>query len=273
MSQFQVYQRIVFALVMAVTVPGGPNPSPVPITMDSMAPTGSPATRVAFFGGSFDPPHLGHLAVARAACSALRLDRVLFAPVESQPLKPHGSTAPFDDRVAMMELAIAGEAAFGVSFLDAPSPSGRPNYTLHTLRRLQADMPGTSLFCLMGADSFVSLRHWYGAAEIPFAASLVVASRPGQNLDDLAASIPAGLTLEPPQSTARSADPDIELASYTLRSARSQTATLYVLPGLDVEISATDIRAQIRTGNGGSPGPRPVPAPVARYIREHGLYR
>lgn len=258
---------------MAVAVPGGPNPSRVPITMDSMAQPGSPATRVAFFGGSFDPPHLGHLAVARAACSALRLDLVLFAPVGAQPLKPHGSTAPFEHRVAMTELAIAGEPAFGVSLLDAPSPDGKPNYTLHTLRRLQDDMPGTSLFCLMGADSFVSLRHWYGAAEIPFAASLVVASRPGQNLGDLAAAVPAGFTLESPQSVAPSADLNIELASYTLRGAQGQTTTLYVLPGLDVEISATDIRAQIRAGNGGTSGPHPVPAPVARYIREHGLYR
>jgi nicotinate-nucleotide adenylyltransferase len=241
--------------------------------MDSMAPTGSPATRVAFFGGSFDPPHLGHLAVARAACSALRLDRVLFAPVGAQPLKPHGSTAPFDDRVAMTEIAVAGEPGFGVSLIDAPSPTGKPNYTLHTLRHLQADMPGTGLFCLMGADSFVSLRHWHGAAEIPFAASLVVASRPGQRLGDVEASIPAGLTLEPAQAVTRSADPNIELDSYTLRGAQGQTATLYVLPGLDVEISATDIRAQIRAGNDGSPRPQPVPAPVARYIREHGLYR
>ncbi len=243
--------------------------------MDSMAPTGSPARRVAFFGGSFDPPHLGHLAVARAACSALQLDRVLFAPVGAQPLKPHGSTAPFDDRVAMMELAIAGEAGFGVSLLDAPSPAGKPNYTLHTLRRLQADMPGTSLFCLMGADSFVSLRRWHGAAEIPFAASLVVASRPGQQLDDLATSIPAGLTLESPQAVTRSADPNIELASYTLRSTQGQIARHPVRSAVPwtSKFSATDIRAQIRTGNGGSPGHHPVPAPVAPYIHEHGLYR
>lgn len=59
--------------------------------------------RVAFFGGSFDPPHLGHLAVARAARKALCLDRVLFAPVGAQPLKPAGSTAPFADRLRMTE--------------------------------------------------------------------------------------------------------------------------------------------------------------------------
>jgi nicotinate-nucleotide adenylyltransferase len=240
--------------------------------MDSMAQPGSPAKRVAFFGGSFDPPHLGHLAVARAARSVLNLDLVFFAPVGAQPLKPLGTSAPFEHRVAMTELAIAGEPAFGVSLLDAPSPSGEPNYTLHTLERLQADMPSAALFCLMGADSFISLRRWYGAAEIPFAASLVVASRPGEALDSLAASIPAGLTLEPAHSPSHSADPNIELVAYTLRNPRGRTADLYVLPGLDVEISATDIRQQIKTGSAANPARPLIPASVAKYICDHNLY-
>ena len=81
-------------------------------------------SRVAFFGGSFDPPHLGHLAVARAARDAFRLDRVLFAPVGAQPLKPEGSTAGFADGVAMTRLAIAASAVLLVSLADAPKPSG-----------------------------------------------------------------------------------------------------------------------------------------------------
>src|SRR5215469_4855309 len=87
-----------------------------------------PVRRIAFFGGSFDPPHRGHLAIARAALQALHLDRVLFAPVGAQPLKPEGATASFDDRVAMTRLAIAEEPRFEVSLADAPAPSGAPNY-------------------------------------------------------------------------------------------------------------------------------------------------
>src|SRR5258708_26804683 len=90
--------------------------------------------RVAFFGGSFDPPHLGHLAIARAAREALRLDTILFAPVGAQPLKPMGSTAPFADRVAMTELAIAGEPGFELSLVAAPDPNRQPNSTLEPLR-------------------------------------------------------------------------------------------------------------------------------------------
>jgi len=96
--------------------------------------------RVAFFGGSFDPPHFGHLAVARAARAALELDAVLFAPVGVQPLKPSGSTASFEDRVAMTRLAIAGEERFEVSLADAPRPV---SYThLDVYKRQDQSQPG-----------------------------------------------------------------------------------------------------------------------------------
>src|SRR5580658_5715037 len=106
--------------------------------MEQNAASGS---RVAFFGGSFDPPHQGHLAVARAARAALGLDSVLFAPVGVQPLKSQGSTASFPDRLAMTSRAIAGEAGFAVSLIDAPKPSATPNYTLDTLLRLRSELP------------------------------------------------------------------------------------------------------------------------------------
>ncbi len=128
-------------------------------------------SRVAFFGGSFDPPHLGHLAVARAARAAFRLDMVLFAPVGAQPLKPEGSAASFEDRLAMTRLAVDGEPGFTVSLADAPKASGdrrfQPNYTFETLENLRARLgPNCALYCLMGADSFFGLRHWHRAAEI-----------------------------------------------------------------------------------------------------------
>lgn len=228
--------------------------------------------RVAFFGGSFDPPHLGHLAVARAGRDALRLDTVLFAPVGAQPLKPQGSTAPFEDRVAMTTLAIAGERGFALSQIDAPNAEGKPNYTLHTLQRLQTEMPDAVLFCLMGADSFAGLRKWYRAPEIPYVAALVVASRPGENLGNLAGSLPASLALEPAGHPLwQPADPAIELRCYSLRDDSGRTAAFYLLPGLDVEISASDIRKHIRTGEREALGLL-VPPAVAEYIRAHQLY-
>lgn len=238
------------------------------------------ARRIAFFGGSFDPPHLGHLAVARAARTAFDLDAVLFAPVGAQPLKPRASTAPFSDRLEMTRLAIAGEPGFALSLADAPNDSGAPNYTLETLRRVRAELQGdATLFCLMGADSFLSLRHWHGAAEIPFAAQLIVASRPSSQplfaplidpLEDFAA-LPDGLSIEPaPELVPTPAA--IELRSYRLRNSRGDSTPFYLLPGLHVEISATAIRSQVRSAAHGG-RQTALPESVAEYIRAHHLYR
>lgn len=227
----------------------------------------SQGSRVGFFGGSFDPPHLGHLAVARAARAALDLDIVLFAPVGAQPLKPKGSTAGFEDRMAMTRLAIAGEAGFEISLIDAPRPGDAPNYTFETLERLRFNLPpGTELFCLMGADSFIGLRQWHRAAEIPFAAALIVASRPGQTLSDLEAALPAGLTLAGCEDCKENGH---ELRSCRLTDATGRLATFFLLPGLHVEMSASAVRVQL---NAGPLATGILPPAVRDYIAMHRLY-
>lgn len=239
----------------------------------------SAGKRVAFFGGSFDPPHQGHLTVARVAREAFALDTVLFAPVGAQPLKPEGSTASFEDRVAMTRLAIDGERGFEVSLIDAPKPSAAPNYTFDTLLALRSQLPpGGTLFCLMGADSFFSLRRWHRAAEIPFVAPLIVASRPGQPLDDLRAALPPGLTMNAALPVADS-EPELPgsafgLIRYILHNPAAECTPLYLLPGLNVEISASQVREQIqRAGEAPDSGSELLCASVLDYIRAHGLYR
>lgn len=229
--------------------------------------------RVAFFGGSFDPPHLGHLAVARAARCALALDTVLFAPVGAQPLKQRGTATAFNDRVALTRLAIAGEPGFELSLADAPRPSGEPNYTLETLLNLRAELPaGSVLYCLMGADSFMSLRHWWRAAEIPFAAPLIVASRPGQPLEGLRAALPEGLILQPAPGADLTAS-DIEVQNWSLRNQAGECAPFHILTGLHVDISATEIREQVREASAALAVHGLLPKAVAGYIRAHELYR
>jgi nicotinate-nucleotide adenylyltransferase len=234
--------------------------------------------RVAFFGGSFDPPHQGHLAVARAARNALRLDTVLFAPVGAQPLKAQGAAAGFEDRLAMTELAIAGEPGFRISLADAPNADGAPNYTLETLLALRAGIPADgALFCLMGADSFFGLRRWHRAAEIPFVAPLIVASRPGQQLDDLKAALPEGLTMVSAPAAIETGS-GLELRCCLLSNRAGERTPFYLLPGLNVEISASQIREKTRE-QVPSPQGRDVaggeflPEAVSAYIRSRGLYR
>jgi nicotinate-nucleotide adenylyltransferase len=236
--------------------------------------------RVAFFGGSFDPPHLGHLAVARAAQAALGLDTVLFVPVGVQPLKPQGATASFEDRLTMTRLAIADQPGFSVSLVDAPRSSGAPNYTIDTLLHLRTELPPEGvLFCLMGADSFAGLRRWHRSAEIPFVAPLIVASRPGESLSDLEGALPEGLTLAgqsfgPSISQVESVDKEqIEVRRYILCNSSGELVPLYLLPGLEIEISASEIREQA-SSEGGDRRQRGelLPSPVSAYISAHGLY-
>ena len=135
--------------------------------------------RVALFGGSFDPPHHGHLAIATAAADALRLDSVLFAPVGRQPLKLDGTVTSFEDRLAMVKLACLEDPRFMVSEIDAPRADGLPNYTVDTLSELARRMPGAKLFNLVGADSFLSLPKWHEAQRLLELAEWIVVSRPG----------------------------------------------------------------------------------------------
>jgi nicotinate-nucleotide adenylyltransferase len=228
--------------------------------------------RVAYFGGSFDPPHLGHLGIARAAQQALSLDRVLFAPVGLQPLKPDGPSATFEDRVTMTRLAIAGEPAFQLSLADTPhTTSFSPNYTIDTLMKLRQSLaPGGELFLLLGADSFRTLPRWHRAVEIPFAATLIVASRPNEDLTDLSADLPSGITLS--ETPIPTPEQTATVIAFHLQNAGGDRASLYVLPNLYYDISATQLRDQIHLSHQASAEATLIPPAVLEYIRRHHLY-
>jgi nicotinate-nucleotide adenylyltransferase len=230
--------------------------------------------RIAFFGGSFDPPHRGHVAVARAARTALGLDAILFAPVGAQPLKLGGATASFEDRLAMTRLAIAGEAGLEISLADAPISQGGPNYTLETLERLREQLgQECTLFFLMGADSFFGLRKWHRAAEIPFAAPLIVASRPGQRLEGVRAALPPGLTIERSRIIRNAASGSGEVLEFLLSNQTGDHAQFYLLPGLDIRISASAIRERLRAAPDATRMCAWLPDAVAGYVQANGLYR
>jgi nicotinate (nicotinamide) nucleotide adenylyltransferase len=248
-----------------------------------MSPSNIGNRRVAFYGGSFDPPHLGHLAVARAAQEALDLDMVLFAPVGSQPLKPSGATASFQDRVEMIRLAIEGEPAFKLCLADAPRAGGRPNYTLETLIAVKGEFSGgVQLYCLLGADAFAGLQQWFRASEIPFVAPLIVAARPGERLDSLTSLLPLGLHLDMPGAAAHDSqqrgNAAVELRTFSIGDQSGRRAPFYLLPNVDVPISATQIRMAFRSDGGfdaqadSSRFEKLVPATVAEFIRLRRLY-
>jgi nicotinate-nucleotide adenylyltransferase len=198
--------------------------------------------RVALFGGSFDPPHHGHIAIATAAADVFDLDRVLFTPVGRQPLKPEGAPAPFADRLAMVELACRPDPRFAVSELDAPRPDGSPNYTIQTLATLHGAMPDARLFNLVGADSFLNLRRWHEPERLLEVAEWIVVSRPGFPLADLSS---LGLTPR-------------------------QRGQIHLLQTVHEDVAATNLRERLEVGDLCTD----VLAPeVSAYIEAHHLYR
>ena len=148
--------------------------------------------RIAFFGGTFDPPHRGHIAIARAAITRLALDQVLVAPVATQPLKAAAHSS-FEDRLAMVRLAVAGEPGSPRAAWTRLCPAASrttPSTPCSVAAPLQ---PSDELFCLLGADSFLTLKRWHQCAELLLFCDFIVAGRPGFSLEQITAALPAGV--------------------------------------------------------------------------------
>ena len=195
--------------------------------------------RLGILGGTFDPPHHGHLALAEWARVELALDAVWFVPAGEPPHKRGSAPSPARHRLAMTRLAVRGNPAFRVSTLECRRRG--PSYTIDTLRALARSHPGTRLHLLMGADTWATFAHWREPAAIARAAELVVALRPGARERPRAAAGRAG------------------------RSGRR--VTWLSNPGLDVSSSA--LRARAARGRSLR---YLVPDAVAHYIARHRLY-
>src|SRR6476661_10287697 len=133
--------------------------------------------RLAIFGGTFDPIHQAHLAVAREAADRFHLDRVLFIPAARPPHKQHGPCAPYEDRVRMAELATAGDPRFRVSRLEEGTAR---SYSIDTISKVRAGMaPADELFFIIGADAFAEIRTWHRWRDVARGVRFLVVSRPG----------------------------------------------------------------------------------------------
>jgi nicotinate-nucleotide adenylyltransferase len=190
--------------------------------------------RIGLFGGSFDPVHHAHLALARQALHELGLDELRWVPVGHAWQKSLAMT-PAAQREAMLRLAIDGEPRFVLERCELERPG--PSYTLDTVRELQAATPGADWFLVIGQDQYRNLHTWHGVAELLQRVTLAVARRSGEPGDA--------------EAHVRAA-PQVALA----------------LPPMD--ISATDIRQRVAAGRDISVL---VPPAVALYIHQHGLYR
>jgi nicotinate-nucleotide adenylyltransferase len=189
--------------------------------------------RLGLFGGSFDPVHGAHVALAEAALADLRLDEVRWIPAGQPWQKPQGLTAAVH-REAMLRLAIAHEARFVLDRSELQRAG--PSYTLDTVQTLAAREPGAQWFLIIGQDQYAGLHTWHGWRTLLGLVVLAVANRPGE---------------------VRTADPEVQRFPHRM----------VPLPMLD--ISSTDIRARVAAGR---PIDDLVPPEVARYIETNRLY-
>jgi nicotinate-nucleotide adenylyltransferase len=141
-------------------------------------------TRIGVFGGTFDPVHVGHLAIANAALDELGLDRVYFVPARRSPLKHDGPIASADDRLAMLNAAIADENRFRVSRAEVDREG--PSFTVDTLESLRSE---GELFLILGSDAYADFDRWREPERIRELATVVLAARPG------APNAPAGMRM------------------------------------------------------------------------------
>jgi nicotinate-nucleotide adenylyltransferase len=233
---------------------------------------------IGLFGGTFDPVHRGHLALARTALEQYKLHRIHFVAANIPPHKQRQPLSPFVHRFAMLALATAAEKAFVPSLLEAPEEGvtpirrdrpekdrpEKPNFTIDTIRRLKQTFKASDqLFLLIGMDAFADIAKWHQAEALFRECEFVVASRPGYSLADVANALPE--SLRPRPEVTRPFHKQPATGDLVLKG-----ATVHLMADLHQAASATAIR---QAAAAGKPLGRFVDAPVADYIKKMGLYK
>jgi len=202
--------------------------------------------KIGLFGGTFDPPHVGHLLAAIDACEALGLDRMEWIPAARQPLKPEGHAATPADRLAMVHLAVTGDPRFGVDAMEIER--GGLSYSVDTVEAFAQRYRGDSLVFLIGMDVVRSFGQWRSPRRIAELARIAILRRSVNGASVESAALAGAI---------RAVTGDDLPAPVVLDTRR-------------VDVSSTEIRERARAGRSLHGF---VPDTVARYIGEHALYR
>jgi nicotinate-nucleotide adenylyltransferase len=218
-------------------------------------------SRVGLLGGTFNPVHNGHLAIARQTRDALALERVVFIPTGDPPHKPHEALASARDRYEMVRLAIASDPFLSLSDVDVRRPG--KSYSIDTVRLLQEQFgPQSQLYFLIGLDAFLEFPTWRDPETLLSLCSFVVLSRPGLSFQALSA-----LPLIPRLPQASLVDLDAGRSARLDVSVGSQSLICLRLPPSNV--SASDIRTRLASG---VPTVNLLPPAVESYILQHHIY-
>ena len=213
---------------------------------------------IAIFGGTFDPIHSGHLAVAEAAERRFRLDAIYFVPSSRPPHKQRAKLAAFSHRYAMVALAASGHSKFIPSLSEAPLESGVKEafYSIDTVRRFRREYPRDRIYLILGADSFLEITIWKSFEALLDSCDFIIASRPGFRIEAVRQVLPAGML-----GGKQAREPN----AITLRK-----STVHLLTAVSSEVSSTEIRRRRKSG---ASIHALVPEGVEDYILKQALYR
>ena len=211
--------------------------------------------RIAFFGGSFDPPHLGHLAIANALITQFDLDEFVFVPAFHAPHKKSAPTSAFD-RYAMLCLATQNEPRISVSRIEIEMPQ-RP-YSVETLERLSQMLPREEIFFVMGADSWRDIRTWREWERLFEMTDHIVVTRPGYEI-------------ETDHVTDGVRDRIIDVRDTDVPSQTDvRSKNIYFTDAVKIDLSATEIRKKVKEGD--DSWRSDVPESAAKYIIKYQIY-
>src|SRR5205807_4153048 len=199
------------------------------------------AMNIGYFGGTFDPIHRGHLAVAQAAAKHCQLQKVLFVPADVPPRKQKLKVTPFIHRYAMVALALAEarDNRFVPSLLESPQQDADavPRYSIDTVRRLKRTLASTDrLFFIIGLDSFWDIAKWREPQELLRLCEFVVISRPGYSLHDLANALPP--SLRPARLVNEKPSRPKSHRTFATSTLSLPGVTIHLVAGVEVPVSA-----------------------------------
>ena len=221
--------------------------------------------RFAYYGGSFDPVHNGHVAIAHALVEQFELDEFVFLPAFHAPHKKRSKPTSAYDRYAMLCLVTENEPNISVSKLEIELPE-RP-YSVETLPRLNALHPGDTIFFVMGADSWMDITTWREWETVLALTNHIVVTRPGYGVttdhvtDEIRSRI---VDLSEPGAIATGLRRDDQ------RSTINDQRNIYFTESVNLDISATEIRQKIRVND--ASWRNDVPVEVANYIEKYQIY-
>lgn len=222
--------------------------------------------RIAFYGGSFDPPHNGHLTIARKLSELFELDEFIFIPAFHAPHKKGKSPTLAFHRYAMLVIATRDEAQNKVSTVELEVPA-KP-YTVETLSKLKKELTDTKIFFVMGADSWAEIDTWREWETVLTLTNVIVVARPDYEINFSHVSEKIKKRIVDLRGNHKSREIEDKTIDDSILT--NQNSRIYITDAVNLDVSSTDIRRKIQDNN--CQWRELVPEEVAKYIEKYDIY-